>query len=246
MTISAEAVTGHRGVPSLAPENTLGGFRKAAELGVKWVELDVTALADGTPVVNHDASIDRCSDGSGLLREMLPAQLQGVNNAKLYPDWPMEPIPLLSDTLVLLHQLGLGLNLELKGHGVAPERLVPEVVALLRREFLVGEGDLQRLLISSFELDMLEECQRIAPEIRRGLLVSDLPADWQRQAERVGAYSLHCDWHHLSQSRVSRIREAGYRLHCWTANVPEQIESLWHWGLDCVITDNPQDFLRLK
>ncbi len=244
MKLCADGIIGHRGVPSIAPENTLGGFRKAAQLGVRWIELDVTALADGTPVVNHDATIDRCSDSQNVLRDMLPAQLHGINNARLYPDWPSESIPLLKETLILLRELGLGLNLELKGHGAEPKQLVPEVVALLRRYFLLDGDSQDRLIISSFELDMLTSCRQYAPDIRRGMLVDDLPADWQVQAEDLAAFSLHCNWRYLSQQRVSAIREAGYRLYCWTVNDPEQVTSLWRWGLDGVITDNPQDFLR--
>ena len=47
-------VIGHRGAAGLAPENTVASFRKAAELGVRWVEFDVHLSADGVPVVIHE------------------------------------------------------------------------------------------------------------------------------------------------------------------------------------------------
>ena len=55
-------VIGHRGACGLAPENTIASFRKAAELGVRWVEFDVHLSADGIPVVIHDDTVNRTTD----------------------------------------------------------------------------------------------------------------------------------------------------------------------------------------
>ena len=59
----------HRGLSSLAPENSLSALRQAAEQGCQWVEIDAVACGDGTVVMWHDNSVDRCSDGTGLLSE---------------------------------------------------------------------------------------------------------------------------------------------------------------------------------
>ncbi|MBP0047268.1 glycerophosphoryl diester phosphodiesterase [Marinobacterium sp. AK62] len=231
-------VTGHRGVPSLAPENTLGGFRKAAEIGVGWIELDVTLLADGTPVVSHDATTGRCGNRNELLQQCLPAELDGLNMAARLPDWPTEPLPLLTDTLVLLHRLGLGLNLEIKDHGLPAPTLVSAVLAALDQTAFPSE----QLLISSFSRSLLAECQLQAPLLRRGLLVDDLPCDWHQQAQQLALFSLHVHWRQLNYLRVQAIKQSGLKLYCWTANEPAEIASFWHWGLDGVITDYPQRF----
>jgi len=62
-------IMAHRGLSSLAPENSLSALRRAAELGCQWVEIDAVACGDGTIVMWHDNSVDRCSDGIGLLSE---------------------------------------------------------------------------------------------------------------------------------------------------------------------------------
>ena len=62
-------IIGHRGVAARAPENTLAGCRKPAELGLEWVEFDVRLTADGRPVVIHDAALDRTTDGRGPVAE---------------------------------------------------------------------------------------------------------------------------------------------------------------------------------
>ncbi len=232
-------IVGHRGAPSLAPENTIGGFQKAAELGVEWVELDVTLLADGTPVVNHDATIDRCSDQHGLLAHMTVAHLEGIKNAALYQHWPQEPVPLLSEVLALLQRYDMCVNIELKDHGHLPEQLVQAVIALLRTDF----PDPTRVVISSFNQHILMMVRQQAPYLRIGLLYRQLPVNWLQQAEMVSAFSIHCDWRYLNFDAVTTVKAAGYQLYCWTANEPQDVVSLLHWGVDAVITDNPQDFL---
>ncbi|SIQ49579.1 glycerophosphodiester phosphodiesterase family protein [Marinobacterium stanieri] len=231
-------VTGHRGIPSLAPENTLGGFRKAAEIGVRWIELDVTLLADGTPVVSHDDTTGRCGNRNDLLQALAADELNNMNMAALHPDWPHEPLPLLTDTLDLLCHLEMGLNLEIKHHGLPAEQVVAAVIEAVR----MTDFPIEQLLISSFSRDLLAECQAQAPEIRRGLLVDDLPCDWHTQAQHLNLFSLHAHWRQLNYLQVKAIKDTGLKLYCWTANIPDEIASLWHWGLDGVITDYPQRF----
>jgi hypothetical protein len=68
-------VVGHRGVPRLHQENTLAGFRRAAALGIPAIELDVVLSADGVPVVFHDATVDRLTDGRGAVADLTWDQL---------------------------------------------------------------------------------------------------------------------------------------------------------------------------
>lgn len=232
-------IMGHRGIPSLAPENTLGGFRKAAELGTTWVELDVTLLADHTPVVCHDPALLLEGGQKLLLAHSTLEQLAHINMANNHPDWPHEPLPKLYEVLKLLQELGMGVNLELKDYGADPGTLAERVQAELRATgFAHG-----RLLISSFSEAILQACQTLMPDIRRGLLCDDLPLDWQDKARQLELFSLHVDWRYLNQARTRAIKAAGLKLYCWTANAPADIASLWHWGLDGVMTDHPQLFM---
>lgn len=232
-------IMGHRGIPSLAPENTLGGFRKAAEVGTTWVELDVSLLADDTPVVCHDPALLLEDGQKVMLASTTLDQLTHIDMASDYPDWPHEPLPLLHDVLLLLRELGMGVNLEFKDYGSAPESMAAQVeTALKTTGFPRG-----RVLISSFSEPILQSCRALMPGIRRGLLCDDLPLDWQERARRLDLFSLHVDWRYLNQARVSAIKHNGLKLYCWTANSPADIASLWHWGLDGVMTDHPQLFL---
>ena len=68
--LSLSRISGHRGAPSLAPENTLAGFEAARLAGAKWTETDVCVLGDGTPVMFHDDSLDRCTNRSGTIEQL--------------------------------------------------------------------------------------------------------------------------------------------------------------------------------
>ncbi|MYL23967.1 glycerophosphoryl diester phosphodiesterase [Halomonas alkaliantarctica] len=233
------AIMGHRGIPSLAPENTLGGFRKAADIGVRWIELDVTLLGDGTPVVSHDATTARCGNRATRLDQLTMDSLEGLDMAAHVEHWPVEPLPLLVDTLRLLSTLGVGLNLEIKDHGLPAADTVAAVVNALKST----DFPIETLIISSFSLAMLVEIQNQAPQIRRGWIIRNIPNDWRTTAERLALFSLHANWRHLNPQRVQAIKQAGLALYAWTANTPSKVASLWHWGLDGVITDYPQRFM---
>ncbi len=231
-------IIGHRGVPSLAPENTLGGFQKASELGVKWVELDVTLLGDATAVVIHDDTLDRCSDRQGALRNLKYTDLLGINNAALYPEWLPEPVPLLSDVLQLLDHLDMGLNLEIKPYDI-PHELLIEILSKQIAHYFPNK---EKLIVSSFDLELLNRCRSYLPEVKIGLLFDELPEDWLIIAQSLNAFSIHLDWQGMSFSQVQRIKQAGYKVYCWTLNNPSYQPFYESWGVDGIMSDWPQLF----
>src|SRR5690606_19888430 len=72
-------VIAHRGASAYAPENTIAAFRLAKESGADWFELDCHLSADGHPVVIHDATVDRTTNGQGYVREMSLYDLQNLD-----------------------------------------------------------------------------------------------------------------------------------------------------------------------
>ncbi|MCC7360725.1 MAG: hypothetical protein IT317_14685 [Anaerolineales bacterium] len=73
------AVIAHRGASADAPENTLSAFALALEQGADGLELDVTLSADGVPVVIHDDTLDRTTDGRGRVARHTLAELKGLD-----------------------------------------------------------------------------------------------------------------------------------------------------------------------
>ncbi|MCV6588763.1 MAG: glycerophosphodiester phosphodiesterase family protein [Marinobacterium sp.] len=237
---SMPLIYGHRGIPSRAPENTLGGFLAAIREGVEGVELDVTLLADGTPVVNHDADLSRCSDHDGLLCELLPGELIGINNAVRFADWPVEPVPLLIDVIALLNRYQLRLNLELKDHGLPPAQVAAAVVPLLRHFH-----DPQKLVISSFSYPLLQACRQLCSLTRLGLLYGQLPENHQltEQARALDARSVHVDWRNISHSQLAALQAARLKLWLWTVDDPDSLSPELYAAAEVIISNCPQHFL---
>ncbi|WP_136248968.1 glycerophosphodiester phosphodiesterase family protein [Halomonas borealis] len=232
----------HRGLSAHAPENTLAAVRAAAAAGIRWVELDVQLLGDGTPVIWHDRDIARCSDGRERLSELTLATARRRDAGGWFaPAFAGEPMATLDEMLALLVELGMGVNLELKvnrGHDplALAEAAVPALMAALPAE---------RRLVSSFDARALRASRALAgPErLALGALFDRVPHDWQARAEAVQAVSVHANWKPLKAERARAIKAAGYALLCFTANDPRAFAPRWDWGVDAVISDDPTRFL---
>lgn len=234
---------GHRGAAARAPENTLAGFRKAAELGVEWVEFDVRLSLDDALVVFHDDRLERVTDGSGPVGATPLAELRardaGVSFGGAYRG---ERIPTLEEALELLRGLGLSFNLEMKAEA-GRERALAELVARTLERAWPANG--VRPLVSSFETPALAAFGRRAPEIPRAYLVKELEAGWRAEAERLGASAVVCDHRRLSPEGARAVKAAGLPLAVYTVNHPSRAETLFAWGVDGIISDAPDAILAV-
>ncbi len=221
-------IVAHRGGGSLAPENTLGAMRLGASMGFKGVEFDVMLAGDRTPVVIHDETVDRTTDGRGAVPGMSYAELAGfsINST--------EKIPRYEDAVRLCRELGLWANVEIKpakGH----ERATGEAVARLTRE--LWRGAAPGPLLSSFSIDALAAARAVAPELPRGYLVGKLPPDWRDTMKRLACVALHCNYKCLTAELAREIHGAGYAILLWTVNDPAIARHMLSLGADCLVTD---------
>ncbi len=184
-------IIGHRGAAGLAPENTLAAFKKACEIGVNSIELDVLLTADGNIVVHHDYTlkpeITRTPDGKWLqspgppIKELTLANLKTYDVGRLklntrywrrYPDQqPVdgERIPTLGEVISLLKAKcdpATQLWIEIKTNPEKPYLTpAPEIVADAVVRLLRMQNFTGRVRILSFDWRALAHVQKIAPEI---------------------------------------------------------------------------------
>jgi len=221
-------IVAHRGGGTLAPENTLGGIRLGASMGFKGVEFDVMLAGDGTPVVIHDETVDRTTDGRGAVPRMSFAELQGFTIQK------KEKIPSFEQAGRLCRELGLWANVEIKpalGH----ERRTGEAVARATREYWRGAP--LAPVLSSFSTVSLAAAASAAPDLPRGLLVGRIPKHWRELMRDLGCVALHCNYRALTLALLRDIRAEGYSVLCWTVNDRRAAKKLSGWGVDCLVTD---------
>jgi glycerophosphoryl diester phosphodiesterase len=227
-------VIGHRGAAALAPENTLAGLRRAAELGLAWVEIDLRLTADGAPVLLHDATLRRTAGARTALVRLSRARLAGLDAGSWFaPGFADESVPDLSQALALAGELGLGLNLEIK----APRGRGGETMAAVLDVLTRSRADPGRILLSSFDRAAL---RRAAGGLwPLGVLMGRPPSDWRRFAAGIGAVSLHCDHRRLDARWTARLRDSGLPVLAYTVNDRRRAETLFAWGVTAVITDRP-------
>ncbi len=235
-------IAAHRGVSSLAPENTLASIYKAAELGLSWIEIDTQLSADGIPVIIHDQTVNRCSNGHGAVADLYLSELQQLDVGSWFDEaFADQRIPTLSQVLTLCQGLQLQVNLELKVHvGDDIKQLCEQVASVIEE----SQFPTRQLLISSFDHQALLEIKKRLPEVHRGQLWEAFADDWQKKLQAIKAYSAHCDYRALNEQLATQVKQSGYRLICYTANEPDEVREHWHWGVDLMITDNPQLYLE--
>ncbi len=230
-------VIGHRGAAACAPENTLAGFRKAKALGCRWVEFDVRLTADGRPVLLHDNRLERTTDGRGRVSALSLAAVRRHDAGRwFHSSFAGERVPTLEQALMLLAELGLGANVELKaarGNEAATGALVADSLAR------TWSADPANLLISSFQRGALAAARVGAPHIARGILFRRIPKNWRSIAAGLGCTTIHADQQWLRAAVLSEIRRAGYPFLAYTVNDPERAKTLFAWGVRSVFSDVP-------
>ena len=215
----------HRGASRQERENTVQAFELAAEMGVDGVELDVWRSSDGELVVHHDPDIN------GLLI--------GRATASQLPDY----VPTLSTALDVCR--GLRVNIEIKSIQNQPQ------VALDTAEVLVNmlrsrPESPDRWLISSFDHGALDRFRGDAPEFLTGLLFWRQP--WLPvllHAVEHGHCALHPHETLVDRAMREATRKAAIELNVWTVNDPLRVSELMDLGVDGLITDVPDEVLRI-
>jgi glycerophosphoryl diester phosphodiesterase len=239
MKITLPQIVGHRGAPSLAPENTLQSFKAAFDAGARWTETDVCILGDGTPVIFHDSTLDRCTDRSGSVATVGASDLASINANRQFPETDFHAIPRLEEALSCFARLGMGVNLELKLHDhVSPAALVDAVSSVLSENSFPA----QQILLSSFDFDVLRLARAAFPDLALAVIAEEVSNEVFEVARETGAQALNMWWETLSHEDVRRARAKGLSVNIWTANEPEKVRSMVDWGVEGIMSDCPQNF----
>jgi glycerophosphoryl diester phosphodiesterase len=230
-------VAGHRGAKLRAPENTLAGFRAARRLGAGWVELDAKLTRDGIPIVIHDETLDRTTDGAGRVGSATLKEIARLDAGRWFaPEYAGEKVPTLAEALETIAAEGMGVNVEIKPCPGRERDTAEASIAVIRE---VWPSSLPAPIISSFRRASLEAAKTVAPELPRGLLLEKHEADWRETAQRLGCKAIHPERSALSTEWVAEIHKAGLACVTWTVNDPQAAKRLLDWGVDCIITDAP-------
>jgi glycerophosphoryl diester phosphodiesterase len=219
-------VCGHRGHSSAAPENTLAALRAAKAAGATTAEIDVVLTQDDQIVLAHDLTLDRTTNGQGLIAERTAAEIATLDAGSWFgPEFAGEPMPSLPDVIDFAKAEGLGLVIEIKER-FRVDRLTECLATLLET---TGTRD-DALLISFDHVDLRRAKERI-PRLRTEGITQCRHADpvAVARAARLDSLSVELDRFHPDDARA--LHGGGIALRCHVPP-PAELAELQRYGVD--------------
>ncbi len=231
-------IAGHRGDRADAPENTLPAFTAAFAGGLEFVETDVQLTADGVPVLLHDETVDRTTDGAGAVADLTLAQVQALDAGSWFgAEFAGTRVPQLGEFLDLLaatpHKKAL---IELKQYWTRDD-----IRRILDQIFVRGVQN--RVVFASFHFGTLENLGDEAAAIPRIIIRRDLPADPVGLADFYGAIAIMTSPWSLETypDAVADMHAAGFGVLLYTLNSEERWSEALSYGVDGIVTDAPSE-----
>lgn len=238
-------IIAHRGYSAAAPENTLAAVDAARLIGADWIEVDLHVSADGTPIVIHDQSVDRTTDGSGQVARLDDDALSRLDAGSWAgPGFAGQRLPKLDTLLTDVSAKGGRLLLELKGEWS------PGAVASVAGS-IIDAGMADRTLVQSFAPGTLAHLRDIAPMVERCLLRTVPREEDMAVVEELQAiaYNPSVRGFFLRRAVVDQFLDSGCGVFVWTVDDPASWEKLLGAGVQGIITNRPatlQGFITAK
>lgn len=248
--MSTPLILGHRGASAYAPENTIAAFQLARQLGADGIELDVQLTRDKLPVIIHDDTVDRTTNGKGRVCDLTLAELKRLDaGAWKGEQYRGETIPTLAEVFEALKdwlnptagQSPCLINVELK-----TERLVTDGLEAVALDVIARSGVGERILLSSFSPLALHNAKKINPRLPRGLLYDNsMPIHLRRAWLRFWAapQAMHPEHPMIDAAYMEWAKQRGLEVNTWTVDDPGEAHRLASLGVHALITNKP-DILR--
>lgn len=237
-TYARPLIIAHRGASKYAPENTLPAFRRAIDLGVDGVELDLQLTHDKVAVVLHEETLTPFTTTYSTVSATPFRALKTIDIGSHFGSaFAGERIPTLDEVLECLAPSNLRINLELKAQPYWHFGLEERVVAAVRNFHLE-----ERVICSSFNPWTLWRLRRLAPELRRALLIvprSFLFLHAKFFGKIAGIANVHLYTRTISPAWMTTAQARGWRVWVWTANTREELQQARALQVEAVITDDP-------
>ncbi len=233
-------VLGHRGAKGHAPENTLPSFEKAIELGATMAELDIHLSRDDKLVVMHDKDVDRTTNGTGEIRELLWEEIQQLDAGSWYgAEFAGARVPRLEEVFDAVADRIL-INVEIKSGDTPYPGIVERLAKLLTDRNLI-----ERVVVSSFEVSYLKALRPLLPDLELALLYSKPRPDVCQEALDEGWQALHTHLSQVSKPFVEEAHALGLIVRGWNPNEVDGMRPLIEAGVDGIGTDYPERLVEL-
>jgi len=247
-------VLAHRGWRGLYPENTMPAFEKATELPIDGLEIDIHSTADNVPVVIHDATVDRTTNGAGPVHSFTLAELKKLDagfrwtndDGKTFPFRGQGiTIPTIAEVFETYPHLWI--NVDIKQESPPMVKLFADIIRRYDMTEKMCVGSFNDRIVAHFRREMPEVARSgSAWEVRRLFIMQALRLDWLYWG---GAHVMQIPEYegniHLVTPRFVRAAHRhGIAVHVWTVNETAVMQSLLSIGVDGFVTDFPDRALK--
>jgi len=187
----------------------------------------VHLAADGTLIVIHDETIDRITNGSGLVSKFTTRELKSFQVANQFE------IPTLNEVFDVVNKNAF-INIELKGNHTAEA-----VVQLITYYIAEKNWKFDAFIVSSFDWIALQKVSQRNPKINIGVLTQTNLDFAVAFATFINAKSIHPYFHLVSAENTKQMQEKGFQVFPWTVNEIEDIQKMKSFEVDGIISDFP-------
>ncbi|WP_245619517.1 glycerophosphodiester phosphodiesterase [Microbacterium trichothecenolyticum] len=231
----AAFIASHRGGAATAPENTLPAITAALAAGFDYVEVDVALTADRQPVLMHDKTVDRTTDGHGRLATLTLADVKALDAGAWFDrSYAGTPVPTFVEFLDALVAADGRAIVELKGEwdATAVDTAVAEVAA---------RGLERRIVFASFDARTLALAAAGSDVLSRLLILKQVPSDVVSAVAEAGARGVVVNRKAVlaRPGIVDELHAAGARVVVYTLNDDSQWNEVTALGVDGIVTDDP-------
>lgn len=224
----------HRGFSGYYPENTMLAFKKAIEIGVDGIELDVQLTKDNTVVIIHDETIDRTTNGNGLVNSYTYDELKKFDASFNFNNFGFNRIPTLEEYFLLVKDLDIITNIELKTSVYEYLGIEDSVLELIKKYNLED-----KVIISSFNHFSILRMKKLAPQIKCGFLSEDWIIDAGKYTFSYQIECYHPRFNNLIPEVIEELKKFNIEINTWTVNDERDMLYLKEKGIDSIITNFP-------
>ena len=235
---------GHRGVKDLCPENTLESILKAFDLGLSFVEIDVKITNDRVPILLHDDTLDRTTNGSGLAIDYDYENIKKLDAGKFfYKENTNIFVPKLEDILSLCTNYNGNLNIELKPNKKFEKENVYQIYKITKN---INQID---IFFSSFDMISILEISKLYPQSIRSFLLDDFK---EYNIDDLISISINHDLkicglniELVTTDIINKIKESNIAITVYSdKNINlSSANYIFSLGVDSIFVDNPLDLL---
>ena len=230
-------VIAHRGSSGHAPENTMAAFRKAVAQGATFIETDLQLSRDARFVAIHDSTLDRTTGVRGAVHDLTLADLRRLDAGSWFgSEFAGERIPTLEEILQFSKKHDVVFYLEVKPSGSWGGEHA--LIGALRES-----GEIPRVVVISFDPDILESLRKLEPTLMTGLLYEGQLPDPLEKAVQIGARQLAVRGDLVTPVLLTAARKKDLQVVCWTVNHPAHMRMLIDAGVDGIMSDYPDRLL---